>query len=503
MDEMMEKENGTVEIDLRKLFRALLEKAWLLILVSVAGAALTLVFTVAFIAPEYEASATFFVNNGSLGGNDQGMSSSDIAASRGLVSTYIEILNTRETLQKVINYAKLDMTPSELKGMITAAAVEETELFQVTCTHTDPEVAEIVAKAITKVFPGRITGIITNTTVQVVDSPVLPTNPVSPNKMTNTILGFLIGFVLSAGVVILREVLDVTIRSEEDIARVCKYSVLTTVPDMETSSKGYYQEVAERRQNAGQTAGFGGNIGFAAAEAYKLLRTKLQYSFADEKSCHVIGVSSAESGEGKSLTSINLAYSLAQLGKKVMLIDCDMRRPSISAKMSISRFPGLSGYLVKQSQLDEVIHTYNMPGDEVTFHVITAGQTPPNPVELLSSVRMTGLLKQLREHFDYVILDLPPVGEVSDALVVAKDIDGVLLLVRQNFCDRRQLESAVRQFEFVNGRILGIVYNGIQVSAKYYKDKKYYNYGGKSERNYGGRYAAKPAPKAAPKKEEK
>ena len=494
MEEMKKQKTEAVEVDLRKLFRALWSKAWLLALVSVICAALTLVFTVAFIAPKYEASATFYVNNGSLiTGDKGGMSSSDIAASRGLVSTYIEILTTRETLQKVIDYAGLDMTPAQLKGMITAEAVEETELFQVSCTHTDPVMAEKIAKAITKVFPSRITSIITNTTVQVVDSPVLPTAPVSPNKVTNTILGFLVGFLLSAGVVALQDVLDVTIRSEEDIAQACSYSLLTTVPDMDAAPKSsYYQEGAGKRPVVAQTASFGPNIGFAASEAYKLLRTKLQYSFADEKNCYVIGVCSAESGEGKSLTSINLAYSMAQLGKKVLLIDCDMRRPSISAKLSISRFPGLSGYLVKQSKLEEVIHTYSVPGDDVKFQVITAGQTPPIPGELLSSVRMTGLLEQLREHYDYVILDLPPVGEVSDALVVARDVDGVLLVVRQNFCDRRQLESAVRQFEFVNGRILGLVYNGIQVSGKYYKNKKYYGYTPRNERNYDGRYVAKP-----------
>ena len=222
MEEMKKQKTEAVEVDLRKLFRALWSKAWLLALVSVICAALTLVFTVAFIAPKYEASATFYVNNGSLiTGDKGGMSSSDIAASRGLVSTYIEILTTRETLQKVIDYAGLDMTPAQLKGMITAEAVEETELFQVSCTHTDPAMAEKIAKAITKVFPSRITSIITNTTVQVVDSPVLPTAPVSPNKVTNTILGFLVGFLLSAGVVALQDVLDVTIRSEEDIAQAC------------------------------------------------------------------------------------------------------------------------------------------------------------------------------------------------------------------------------------------------------------------------------------------
>ncbi len=503
MDEKMVKQDDAIEIDLGRLFRALWQRAWFLALVSVTAAVLALAFTIAFVTPQYESSATFYVNNGSLSNGQQGsITSSDISASRGLVNTYIEILTTRETLEQVIKYTGLDITYTQLKTMISADAVTDTELFRVSCTHPDPEVAEEIATAITKVFPDRITKIITAADAQVVDTPVVPTTPVSPSNTKNTILGFLIGFLLAAAVVVLRELLDVTIRSEEDIARACQYSVLTTVPDMEAPSKGSYYEAAGKRKLVEDTVGFGSGIGFTAAEAYKLLRTKLQYSFADEKDCYVIGVSSAQSGEGKSLTGINLAYSLAQLGKRVMIIDCDMRRPTISAKMSISRFPGLSGYLVKQSHLDEVIHTYNDAEADVSFHVITAGQTPPNPVELLSSARMGRMLEKLRPNYDYVILDLPPVGEVSDALAVSNIVDGILLVVRQNLCDRRMLESTVRQFEFVNGRILGIVYNGSQEESKGGKygkyGKKYYSYGygnAKPERSSGGRYAAKPGDK--------
>ena len=227
----------------------------------------------------------------------------------------------------------------------------------------------------------------------------------------------------------------------------------------------------------------GGNISFAAAEAYKLLRTKLQFSFADEGNCRVIGVSSALTGEGKSLSAVNLAYTPSLLGKRVLLIDCDMRRSSVSEKLPIKRFPGLSEFLSGQSHAEKLIQLCGIKDDERAFHAIASGRTPPNPIELLSSERMNKMLEHLRENYDYIILDLPPVGEVSDALAVAKFTDGMLVVVRQNYCDRVVLSSAVRQFEFVDAKILGVVFNSTVenggIGKKYYK--RYYK---KYDRSY-------------------
>jgi capsular exopolysaccharide synthesis family protein len=235
----------------------------------------------------------------------------------------------------------------------------------------------------------------------------------------------------------------------------------------------------------------GNGISFTASEAYKLLRTKLQFSFADDNNCRIIGLSSAFSGEGKSLSAINLAYTLSQLNKRVLLIDCDMRRPSLDVKLPVSRKPGLSGFLSGQNNLENLIQLCGLREDENAFHVISAGQNPPNPVELLSSARMVKMLAKLRTVYDYVILDLPPIGEVSDALAVSKETDGILLVVRQHYCNRPALSAAVRQFEFVESRLLGIVYNctaeeSAGYGKKYYNKKYYKKYDQRSE----GRFSA-------------
>lgn len=511
MDEKTMKQNEEVQIDLKRLVDALLRKAWALVLAAVLGASIALVGTALFITPQYQSSAMFYVNNGSLsiGNASLSLSAGDISASRGLVDTYIVILKTRETLNDVIDYAGVDMTYDQLDSMISAAAVDDTEIFRVTITHPDPETAQKLADAVSHIFPKRIDSIIESTSAQVVDSAIVPSKPSSPSYTKNTMLGFVIGLVLVAVVVVIRELLDISIRVEEDITRVCAHPVLATVPDMTAPSKGgrYYKYGKYGYGNTKKTAGaapdvpvlIGGGISFAASEAYKLLRTKLQYSFADEKTSHVIGISSALTGEGKSLTSVNLAYSLAQLDKKVLLIDCDMRRPSIATKLSISRYPGLSGYLSGQNELEEIIH-HHVKEEESTFHVIASGQNPPNPIELLSSPRMAKLLTKLRETYDYVILDLPPISEVSDALAIAKETDGMLLVVRQHHCDRNALFAAIRQIDFVDGRVLGVVYNCANEEGKgygYYK-KYYRRYYSRYGYRYEGTYmAAGKAAKAA------
>jgi len=486
-DPDMERDNHEeFEIDIHRLMSALLHKAWLIGLVSIVCAAITLAVTFFFITPKYEATAKFYVNNSaSSGGSSVSISSGDLVTSRSLVDSYIVILTTRETMNEVIEQAGVTCTYKEAKQMVSAEAVDETEIIQVTVTSTDPQEAEKLANAIAYVLPYRISSVIEGTSAKVLETAVVPTEPSSPSYPKNTIIGFMLGFVLSIVVVALKEILDTRIRSEEDISRCSDLPILAAIPDMTVSGKGgsYYGYGSERQKmNSPQAAGkygpkgpilIGGDIGFAASEAYKLLRTKLQFSFADDDGCRVVAVSSSLSGEGKSLTAINLSYALSELGAKVILVDCDMRRPTLAEKLKIRKKPGLSSCLTGQGDLAELVQYCGIAGNEKAFHVIAAGQNPPNPVELLSSARMTMVVETLRKHYDYVILDFPPMGEVSDVLSVANKVDGTLLVVRENHCNRNVLSDTVRQFEFMNAKLLGIVFNGvIETEGKY--GKKYY-----------------------------
>ena len=223
-----------------------------------------------------------------------------------------------------------------------------------------------------------------------------------------------------------------------------------------------------------------GELDFAATEAYKLLRTNLTFTLQDSaKKCHVIGVSSSAPGEGKTTTSINLSYALAATGKRVLLIDADLRRPTIAKKLKLASGKGLSDVLLNPNDLNKSLCV--MEGYE-NWNVLMSGSIPPNPTEMLGSSRMARLIESLSENYNYIVLDLPPVNIVSDALVASPLLDGMLLVVRQNFSSRRELSKCWKQLELSGVKMLGFVLSDV-TSGRYayryrykYKYRKHYYY---------------------------
>ena len=218
---------------------------------------------------------------------------------------------------------------------------------------------------------------------------------------------------------------------------------------------------------------FASELDFASSEAYNLLRTNISFALAGKDGgARLLGVSSPCPQEGKSFTSINLAYSLAKDGHRVLLIDGDMRRPSVAGVLEMSRTPGLSN-LLAGGNAEEIIHFGTLHGN---LDVLLSGDIPPNPSELLGSERMKNVIDEFSQKYDYVIVDLPPVTAVADPLVMSKLLDGIVLVVRHAYTRKRNVREAVRQLKFSGVRILGFVYNGFRHgSGKYYKHSgKYY-----------------------------
>ena len=227
------------------------------------------------------------------------------------------------------------------------------------------------------------------------------------------------------------------------------------------------------------------NLGFTAIEQYKLLRTNLNFTIPEGVTCPVIGITSSNRGEGKSTTAINLSYVLAERGSRVMLLDCDLRIPSIASKMGIPNTNGLTSLLMgKGAQI----------GDYQTdvlknWFIIPGGDIPPNPSELLSSKRMEAILNDLKSRFDYIIMDLPPINLVSDALSASPMITGMVLVIREHFTTKKELENCFRLLNLSNVNILGCVMNGAtsdKTSYRYRKSKdyKYYHYHKKKNNPY-------------------
>lgn len=221
----------------------------------------------------------------------------------------------------------------------------------------------------------------------------------------------------------------------------------------------------------GAERSIGANLSFGAAEAYKLLRTNLNFSLPDNKGCKVIGITSSLPGEGKSTTAINTAYTMAQTGSRVLLLESDLRLPTLGNRLSVSPTPGLSNLLVGQCAGRDVIQQSNLINN---LWVVTAGDIPPNPAELLSSEQMKVTIETMSTVFDVIIIDLPPITAVTDALIISKLVGGVVLVVRQNYCDRASLNDSVRQLKFAGAKVLGMVMTDSDVQSKNYRRRSSY-----------------------------
>lgn len=220
----------------------------------------------------------------------------------------------------------------------------------------------------------------------------------------------------------------------------------------------------------------GDNLSFAAAEAYKLLRTNLDFSLPGVEGCKIIGVTSALKGEGKSTSAVNIAYTMAQTGKNVLLLEMDMRLPTLAKRLRVQTKPGISNLLVGQCSGNDILQKSGLLPN---LWVATAGDIPPNPTELMGSQNMKKTIEALAEIFEVIVVDLPPVNVVTDAVIASKLVHGMILIVRQDYCDRGSVEKAVRQLRFVDTKILGFVMTGAGGTSGSYK--KYGGYDG-----YGG-----------------
>lgn len=209
---------------------------------------------------------------------------------------------------------------------------------------------------------------------------------------------------------------------------------------------------------------------YAAKEAYRTIRTNLMFSLA-KSGCKTIMFTSSVAGEGKTTTSSNIAFSIARSNKRVLLMDLDLRNPHVHRVLRKSNTPGLTNYLSGFNSLEEIVHRNVFPG----LDVICAGTISPNPAEMIASEGTMNLIKSLKAYYDFIILDTPPVTLVSDALSVVPATDGVVLVVRPKYTDRKEVRRAVDQLEFVGGKILGAVANAVQ----------------QKKRSYGGRYGSR------------
>jgi len=313
--------------------------------------------------------------------------------------------------------------------------------------------------------------------IRVIDAAEIPSSPIRPKKTQNLLLAVILGLVLGIGTAFFLERIDRTIRIPEDIKRHLDISYLGPVPDFSTLQDEGDEQAGEVKIR-GELVALK-NPKSTASEAYRGIRTNILFSSADIAP-QVILISSSAPGEGKTVTAANLAVVMAQMGNKVLLIDCDMRKPKINKIFSISRDIGMSTVLVGGCEIEEAIIQTDIPN----LQVISSGPLPPNPSEIIGSQRMAGVINQLRGQYERIIIDSPPITAVTDAAILAKYADGAILVIRAGVTNLEIIKSGLNQFRSVNAHLFGAILNSVNMGREsyYYYQYHYYYYGEDGEK---------------------
>jgi len=299
--------------------------------------------------------------------------------------------------------------------------------------------------------------------IRVVDRAEVPRSPVKPKKKLNLLLAIIVGLVAGIGLAFFFEYLDNTIKIPDEVKKHLRIPYLGPTPlvEKEEDRDGHGGERLADLVclNAPKST---------ASESYRGIRTNILFSSA-EKAPQVILLSSPGPREGKTMTATNLAITMAQSGSRVMLLDCDLRRPKIHRMFGLKKDRGMTNLLVGNATFEEtVVHSKLLSNLDILF----SGPVPPNPSEMLGSERMKQLLGELRKHYDRIIIDSPPITAVTDAAILGKIVDGVVLVIRAGQTVREVAKNSVNQLQSVGANVLGAVLNAVDIG----KDKYYYYY---------------------------
>jgi capsular exopolysaccharide synthesis family protein len=433
-------------VDLREFVRVL-RRRWRVVSVLVLLAVAAAVAGTAASTRIYQAEVEVFV---SLRDNASDTGSNAYQGnlfSQERVKSYAKIADSPAVTAAVVRQLGLDLTPAQLASKINATAPADTVLVDITVQDPSARRARDVANSVATQF-AKVVGDLERpaagqrspVSVTVVRPADLPAAPVSPRPALNITLGLLLGLALGVGVAVLRETLDSSVKSSEDLQKLTGSSALGVIAYDSQAQKNPLVSQVDSRTGRG--------------EAFRTLRTNLRFVDVDHPP-GVVVVTSSIASEGKSTTACNLAITLASAGVRVILVEADLRRPRVAEYMGIEGAVGLTDVLIGRAQLDDVLQ----PWGTAPLSVLTSGALPPNPSELLSSAQMNEIIGTLRSRADIVLIDAPPLLPVTDAAVLARECDGAIIVVRQGRTSREQVTRAVDALRSVDARVLGTVLN--------------------------------------------
>lgn len=434
-------------MELLDYFRALKRRWWLVVAVTLVCFGASYYFTDRQ-QRVYATSVEFYLSNGAGAPVNNLLEQS----ARSRITTYLKLANSSAARERALT-AVTD--PAAVGGYSVSGSGDGTTIFMsLSFTAGSPDGVYQIAQAYAATFPGYVTSFERGnpdsggTTLTVQEQPGRPSSPISPNPRRNYALALALGLVLGAAAALILELLDRSLRSSDEVERISGLPSLASVP-LEYKGTTAIASMAPRSQRS---------------EAIRQLRTNVQFASVGTPLRSML-ITSAIPGEGKTSVAINLAITSALAGQKVAIVDADLRRPAVAEALGLESSVGLTNLLINEVGLDDALQFW---GADAELAVLASGPVPANPSELLGSQRMLDIIGQLGERFELIIFDTPPVLPVTDATVLARLVDGVVLVAMVGSTTRDRLSKAVNSLRKLDVRIVGVVSNGTAGIGDYY-----------------------------------
>lgn len=447
----------------------ILRRNWMLVIVTALAGLLVGGLASVLTKPTYTAETQLFVAIQSSGSVQELQQGNNFSQAR--VQSYVKTVSSPVVLQPAIDSLGLPDTAQELAAKVQATTELNTVLINITVADHSPVQSAAIAQAVSNSLIQAVdelekptAGGTSPVRLSIIKPATAPTSPSGPNTKVNLLIAGLSGLALGVGAALLRASLDSRIRSEADLRSVTDTSVLGAIAFDQDAVKRPLLTQAETQS--------------PRAESFRQLRTNLQFANVSGRAKTVL-VTSSLPGEGKSTTATNLAIALAQTGQTVCLIDADLRRPMVNEYLGLDRSAGLTTALLGAVDVNDLLQ----PWGEDNLFVLTTGQIPPNPSELLGSEEMQDLINRLEQVFDTVIIDAPPILPVTDAAVVSQHVGGVIVVVGTQVVKQNELARSLEALNLVEAKVLGVVLNRLPAKGPDAYSYGYYTPAGSSSKS--------------------
>jgi capsular exopolysaccharide synthesis family protein len=450
------------EMDFSVIFSVIRHWFLLILLFIMLGGSIAVFYN--YSAPiKYESTVTLYVQPQV---NESEVDYQGLLTNQKMVQSYSAMLKTRTVIVTTIETLGLDLTYEEFISMLSISSDTDTQMIKATIKDTDKYKVADIANALATTFIDDIALNMGITNIKVVDPAIEPDTPVEPKTKLNFVIGIFGGLIIGLVLSFLLETMNHKIKTHEDVKKYLKVKTLGIIPhnsidnEMKDKKKVYVKP--------GET-----NIRIltepnsVVSESVRMIRTNL--NFSDLK---LVNVTSTMPSEGKSELITNLAASFALLDKKVLIVDCDLRKPKVHKNFGLPRNIGVSDIVLSKGTLDyhRAVQTYS--SEKTTIDVLTAGSKISNPSELINSKYFAKMLDQIREDYDFVLIDCPPISSMTDGVLVSKLCDGTVYVIESDRIDYPLIQNCMEELKNNKAFILGVVLTKVDIK----REKKIYGY---------------------------